>query len=113
MIKGIGIDICKISRVKLELHKRILNEREREIFDQFDDEFRKQEYLASRFSVKEAILKALTGVKENVFMRDIVILNDRLGKPYVLRPSFEDIKIWISISHEIDYCVCQAIVETV
>jgi holo-[acyl-carrier protein] synthase len=113
MIKGIGIDICQISRVKLNLAKRILTEKELELFDNFKDEKRKKEFLAGRFSAKEAILKALTGIKEKIYMRDIVILNDNLGKPYVIEPFFIELKIHVSISHEKEYSVGQAIVESV
>jgi holo-[acyl-carrier protein] synthase len=111
MIKGIGIDICQISRIKIEMSDRILSAKEKEVFDAFKDNKRKIEYLAGRFSAKESILKALTGVKENVFLREIIILNDETGKPIVVKPNFNDIKIWVSISHERDYCVGQAIIE--
>ena len=113
MIRGIGIDVCQISRIKNDLSKRILSDKEMKIFNEITDASKKSEYLASRFSVKEAILKALTGVKTEIYMRSIVILNDENGRPYVENPKFDDIKIWISISHERDYCVCQAIIENV
>lgn len=113
MIKGIGVDICQNSRIKLELSKRILNEKEQYLFEGFKDENRKKEFLAGRFAAKEALLKALTGIKEKIYMRDLVVLNDGLGKPYVLEPAFEGLKIWVSISHEKDYSVGQAIIESV
>jgi holo-[acyl-carrier protein] synthase len=113
MIKGIGTDICRISRIKLELSKKILSEKEMELFNSFSEETRKKQFLAGRFSAKEAILKALTGIKEKIYMRDLVILNDDMGKPYLAAPAFEGLKIWVSISHEAEYSTGQAVVEGV
>ncbi len=113
MIKGIGVDICQISRINLNLSKRILNELEYKKYSELKSSEKQKEYLAGRFSAKEAILKALTGLKKDVFIRDIAILNDDLGKPYVELPKFEDIKIWVSISHEKEYSIGQAIIENV
>lgn len=111
MIKGIGIDICQISRMNLALSERILSDKELEIFNSLKLDKRKLEFLAGRFSAKEAIFKALNEVKPNISMRDITIINNDSGMPAVEKPVYPDLKIWISISHELEYAIAQALVE--
>lgn len=113
MILGIGVDILKISRIKLEHSKRVLSEAEMNIFNQFNKESRKLEFLAGRFSVKEAIIKAISNTKHRVGMRDITVINDEMGKPLVVLPEFKDIKLFVSISHEKDNCVGLCVIESV
>ena len=113
MILGIGIDILKKSRIKLEHARRVLSEAELEIFNSFNNDDRKFEYLAGRFSVKEALIKAIGNTNYRVGMRDITILNDDLGKPIIIKPVYSDIKIFISLSHEEDNCVGMCIIEKV
>lgn len=113
MIKGMGIDICQISRINTEISKRILAKAEQELFDQIRIQKKKIEFLAGRFCAKEAVYKALSGIEEKLFLRDIVILNDSSGKPFVDQPRYKDKNIFISISHEKDYAVAQAIVEEI
>ncbi|HKL47176.1 MAG TPA: holo-ACP synthase [Candidatus Izemoplasmatales bacterium] len=111
MIKGIGVDICQINRVKLSLDKKILSDEEQVIFDQIKLESRKREFLAGRFSAKEALLKALTGTLDQLFMKDIVIIYDVNHKPMVKEPVLKNMNIHVSIAHEKDYAVSQVIVE--
>ncbi|MBI9008411.1 MAG: holo-ACP synthase [Tenericutes bacterium] len=113
MILGIGVDILKISRIKLEHAKRILSDEEFVVFDQFNSESRKLEFLAGRFSVKEAIIKAIGSTSYRLGMRDITIINDLTGMPLVVKPKYEDIKLFISISHELENCVGLCVIETV
>ena len=71
------------------------------------------------FSAKEDISKAIgTGVRE-FSLTDLEILNDDLGKPYVvvsekldkiLRNKKEDYQIEISISHSKKYAIAMAII---
>lgn len=113
MIKGIGIDICQVNRIHLDLYKKILSNEEIEIFKNLKLDKRKIEFLAGRFAAKEALLKALTGILEQLFMKDIVIVYDDKGKPYVKAPNVKNMHIHVSIAHEKDYAVSQVIVETI
>ena len=113
MIVGIGTDILKISRIKLEHSKRVLSNEEFEVFSNLKPDSKKIEYLAGRFSVKEAIIKAIGHTKYKIGMRDITILNDETGMPYVKKPMYDDIKIFISLSHEQDNCVGLCVIENV
>ena len=109
----IGIDVIEVERVKRAIEKlgeRFLNR----IFTQREIEYclrRKKPYLsfAGRFAGKEAVMKALgTGLSDGVRWKDIEILNDEKGKPYVVaRGRVKEIlgerRIEISISHS-DTC---------
>ena len=113
MIIGIGTDILKISRIKLEHSKRVLNTDELVVFNSFNNAKRKIEYLAGRFALKEAIIKAIGNTEYSIGMRDICILNDDKGKPFFANNPFKDLKVHISISHEKEYCIGFCIIENV
>ncbi|MEO0206666.1 MAG: holo-ACP synthase [candidate division WOR-3 bacterium] len=121
-IFGIGIDIIEVIRIKsaIEKHKTFVNK----IFCpeeiRFSDRgvFRYEE-LAGRFAVKEAVLKAIkTGWRQGIGYRDIVVLNEKSGAPYVvlsgrakeISDSLKIKKIFVSISHTKDLAIGLAIV---
>jgi holo-[acyl-carrier protein] synthase len=75
---------------------------------------------AARFAGKEAVSKAFgTGIGESIKWKDIEILNNELGKPYVVLTgsagnkfkSFKGIGISISLSHCKTYAVAYAVME--
>jgi len=118
-ILGIGVDIIQNKRIKnLTKNKifinRIFGKKEIVISKKFFD---KTNYFAKRFSAKEALVKALgTGFRNNLNLKDIQILNDKLGKPYFLKTKkidsiiFRKFKIrkydlFLSISDEKDYSI--------
>jgi holo-[acyl-carrier protein] synthase len=114
MIKGIGIDIIELSRIKeivtrqKKLVDRILTENEKQTFEQLPER-RKVEFLAGRFAAKEAYSKAAgTGIGKELSFLDIEIETDNLGKPFIAKP---EITGFISISHSRDYAVAQVIIE--
>ncbi len=113
MILGVGVDICQNNRVNQDLANRVLNDEEFKIYNALKLESRKIEFLASRFAVKEAIIKALSQSNFEVFMRDIIILNDDLNRPYVKNPKYNSISINISISHEKEYSIGFAVIEKI
>ena len=89
MIIGIGTDITEIARVRAVYEKyterfvrRILSPEEQESYKR---RVHKVNYLAKRFSVKEAAAKALgTGMKRGVAWRQIAAVNRPSGAPYLL-----------------------------
>ncbi|MFA7075172.1 MAG: holo-ACP synthase [Candidatus Izemoplasmatales bacterium] len=113
MILGIGVDICQNSRINLKVSERILNEDELVVFNDLKLETRKLEYLAGRFAVKEAIIKAFSQAKIDVYMREIVVLNDEINRPIMVKPIFDDLSIKISLSHEKEHSIGFAIVESI
>ena len=111
MIKGIGIDICQISRIKLNLVDKILSDEEKMDYEKIKLDQTKKVFLAGRFAVKEAIYKALSDIYPQLGMTEVVVLNDENGKPYLKKPIIQNHRIVISISHEKEYAVAQAILE--
>jgi holo-[acyl-carrier protein] synthase len=89
MIFGIGTDIVEFSRIK-KTHlrfgdhfvNRLLMKEERVLFDKSHHPTR---FLAMRFAAKEAIVKAMgTGFSNGIWIRDIGVTNNKLGKPLVV-----------------------------
>ncbi len=110
MIKGVGTDIIKISRVSLdEKHiNRILSVEEIELLNTLHIDKRKQEFLAGRFAAKEAISKALgTGVI-GFNLKDITIKWDENHKPIC---EYNGLNIHVSISHSEEFAVAFAVIE--
>lgn len=120
MIKGIGIDIIEIERIKKAVEKnekflhRIFTEQEL-LF--FSAKHYQLNTIAGNFAAKEAVMKAMgTGLRDFKWV-DIEILRDELGKPIVhLHKNAREIvekqgisEIMVSISHSRDYAVAQAI----
>ncbi|MEJ2516000.1 MAG: holo-ACP synthase [Gammaproteobacteria bacterium] len=89
MIYGIGTDIVRMERVERTLSRfgehfvsRLLLPREEE---QYRRHRRKARFLAMRFAGKEAVVKALgTGFSNGMWIRDVGIVQDALGKPEVV-----------------------------
>jgi holo-[acyl-carrier protein] synthase len=125
MIYGIGTDLIRISRLE-ELYdnyqgkivSKILSRKERDRFDEFAVKKRKIAYLAKRFAVKEAFVKALgTGFRGDITFTNISVLNNKLGKPEIeLADEIQDIlsknsKIHVSLSDEVDIVSAFVIIE--
>ena len=121
MILGIGNDIIEIERVEKAILKegfknKVYTQKELENIEKRGN---RTETYAGIFSAKEAISKAIgTGVRE-FSLTDLEILNDDLGKPYVvvsekldkiLKTKKEDYQIEISISHSRKYATAMAII---
>lgn len=91
MIVGIGCDIVKISRMskivpvfKQSMRQHILSPLEqKELNAQELNDDKISRFLAKRFAAKEAFSKALgTGFIDGLYMRDITVCHDDLGRPY-------------------------------
>ncbi len=100
MIKGIGCDIVEHERINLKIAKKVLVGVEKE---QFKSSKNKVEFLASRFAIKEAIIKA---TNKQTLMNDIIITNGISGEPIC---NIQD--ILITVSHEKKYSMAIAIWE--
>lgn len=117
MIKGIGIDIIELDRIKKSLQRnqriieRILTPKERKYFDQLLKERRKIEFLAGRFAAKEAFAKAVgTGIGKLSFQHIHILPNDK-GAPIIEVEGYESFTLWLSISHSKEYAIAQVIIE--
>jgi len=85
-IFGVGTDIVKVSRIKNSLKKKLFLSK---IFHQKEVLKCKKilncsNCFAKRFAAKEAFSKALgTGIKKGIKFNEIIILNQKSGKPYI------------------------------
>ena len=124
-ILGIGVDIIQNSRIKrLIIKKSFINrsfgKQEIELSKKVKN---KVNYFAKRFAAKESFVKSLgTGFRVNLNLKDIEILNDKLGKPYffiskkihnIINKKFkiERFNLFLSISDEKDYSIAFTILQ--
>ena len=106
---NVGIDIVEFDEIKERLSKRfierILSEQEMAIYHKITNTDRKIAFLAGRFAAKEAYTKVYQTFEKPVNFKDVTILNNEYGAPYltsIYRPN-DDIKV--SISHSRNYAV--------
>ena len=121
---GIGTDIIKTSRIKNSIKnkkfiKRIYSSEEIKIAKNIN---RNYNYFAKRYCAKEAFVKALgTGFSCNISFKDISILNNNKGKPFIkLNQKIKDIikkrlriknfSTYVSISDEREYSIAFVII---
>ena len=116
MIIGTGIDIIELKRfekVFLKYGDSLINK----IFNYEEVPIRKNKNkfiatLAGKFAAKEAISKALGfGLGKRLKFKEISILNENSGKPFVKMYKYNFKNIHISISHSNDNAVALAVIE--
>jgi holo-[acyl-carrier protein] synthase len=123
MVKGIGVDIIDIPRIKKMVEKdtRFVEK----VFSAKEIEYcrgkhKKEIHFAARFAAKESFFKALgTGWRYGMRWEDISVENDELGKPEIkLSGKALDFfrqkqyrHIHLSISHTKEYAVAFVVVE--
>ena len=115
MIVGHGIDIEELASIQNAVKKRegfaqrVLTDKELERFASLKGR-RQIEYLAGRWSAKEAFSKAMgTGIGKLGF-QDLEILNNERGAPYFSKSPFSG-KVWLSISHTDQFVTASVILE--
>jgi holo-[acyl-carrier protein] synthase len=110
MVVGVGIDIVEVGRIAKAMNheqfvRRILTEREEAVC-------KTATRIAGRWAAKEAIIKA---VGLPLLMKNIEILNDPLGQPYVtihdVAFDAKRLRIYVSITHEKTHAAGVAVVE--
>ena len=123
MIHGIGVDIVEIERIsriynryKERFLHRILHIEEYSTMPTNQVDI----FLASRFAVKEAFVKALgTGFRDGISFRDIATVKEKLGSPSLLlygiaKEYYDSLGIQhahLSLSHEASYTVAMIVLE--
>lgn len=125
MIVGHGIDLCGVERIRRMLlaHADHFLDRTYTPAEVAYARRRKkgfEETLAGRFAVKEAVMKALgTGWTAGVTFRNIEVLNEPSGKPYVVlhegaaeKARSLGVTAWhVTITHTEDLAIASAIAE--
>jgi holo-[acyl-carrier protein] synthase len=132
MILGTGIDLIDIRRLEniMEKHGDRFLERYFTPTEIITIEKRKAAgthilALAKRFAAKEACAKALgTGFIDGIYMRDIEVINDALGKPSLnlqggalerlknMAPNNAETALHLSLTDEPPYAQAQVIIES-
>jgi len=119
---GTGIDIVEIARIAKTYSRYENGFAEKILHDLELNEFKKATdqvaFLAKRFAVKEAFVKALgTGIRGEVKWRNMYVLHDDNGKPileftsdFATEIDAHKLDVHISISDEEHYAVAQAII---
>ena len=121
MIKGTGIDITEISRIEKAMKKEGFIKR---FFSENEEKyFAKKNYppesVAGAFSAKEAFSKALGSGIRGFNLKDVEVMQDCLGKPYlVLSENAKELSeklgiknLFLSISHSENYAIASVIAE--
>ncbi len=115
-----GVDIIEIERVKDSIEdtngkfcERVFTEKEIEYCE--SKKAQKYQHYAARFAAKEAVLKAISQLLESKFdieWKEIEILNDENGRPYVnlIKEEINIEDVDISISHCKTYAVASVVV---
>jgi holo-[acyl-carrier protein] synthase len=122
VILGVGIDVVHVERIR----------RWREIEGLYERFFHPEELaiaiprgevgilsLAARFAAKEAFGKAIGSGLRHFSLREIAVLNDSHGKPFMVltgaaEEAFKDLggrRIVLSLSHEKDNALAVVIIE--
>lgn len=119
----VGTDIIEVSRIEKlikEKGDKFLNK----IYTKNEIDYceskgpNKYQHYAGRFAAKEAVFKVIESNRSNnddfglLIFKDIQILNNDDGSPYVILPSFNPNlfdRIYISISHIKEYATAIAV----
>lgn len=116
MIKGIGLDLLELDRIKKNIQKgdslakRVLTAKEFAIYEGLETEQRRAEFLAGRFAAKEAFSKAAgTGIGALSF-QDIEILYSDQGAPEITAHGYEPNCLFVSITHTEHYAAAQVVI---
>ena len=125
MIVSIGTDIVDIKRMQANLEKsgqrfaqKILSPNE---YQEFLVVNKPAHFIAKRFAVKEALLKAVgTGFRDGVRLSDIEVIHDEYGKPSLkcyhtveqILVKLEVGRMHLTIADEQDYAVAFVLLET-
>ena len=125
-VLGIGIDVIQNNRIKsLIKNKNFISRTYGKIEIRLSQKKKnKINFFAKRFAAKEAFAKSIgTGLRNNLNLKDIQILNDKIGKPYyqkskkinnIINKKFKVKKynLFLSISDEKDYSIAFTTLQT-
>jgi holo-[acyl-carrier protein] synthase len=121
MVKGIGVDIIEIARIRKNIEEagegfvnKIFTPREIAYCSARHNAY---QHYAARFAAKEAVSKALsTGWAGEFRWKDVEVMNDPSGQPRIgfsgkLGEDLEGISIFVSLSHSESHVVAMVVIE--
>ena len=124
-ILGVGTDIVEVLRIKILIKNKSFIKRiftKSEILNSKKTNS-KANYFSKRFAAKEALMKAIgTGFAKSVNFKDICVLNNKLGKPYIKynnkikkliisRFKIKSFNLFLSLSDEKNYSIAFVIIQ--
>ena len=128
MIVSTGIDIIDIRRIKETIDKYNYRFKQKcfhpSEINKSESRLKSVESYAKRYAAKEACAKALgTGFRNGLNFKDVEILNDNLGKPYLKLNNktkkiisktlkVKNFDLFLSISDEKEYSIAFTIIQT-
>jgi holo-[acyl-carrier protein] synthase len=121
MVKGIGVDIIEIARVRQSIETlgdrfldKVFTSREREYCSSKQNSF---QHFAARFAAKEAVSKAMsTGWAGEFRWKDVEVMNDPSGQPRItlsgpLKELLVRARILVTLSHSESHVVAMVLIE--
>lgn len=121
MIRGIGTDIVEIDRISNAIKKDFFLKK---AFNDSEIDMaagrNKDSFLAGNFATKEAFVKALGTGFRGVELKDLAVLRDELGKPFIKicnnsnkhLQGIDEKKIHVSISNTDSLAIAMVVIET-
>lgn len=121
MIRGIGTDIVEIERITNAIKKDFFLKK---AFNDSEIDMaagrNKDSFLAGNFATKEAFVKALGTGFRGVELKDLAVLRDELGKPFIKicnnsnkhLQGIDENKIHVSISNTDSLAIAMVVIET-
>ncbi len=121
MVKGIGVDIIEIARVRRNIDEggrlfldKVFTPREIAYCDARQNAY---QHYAARFAAKEAVSKALsTGWAGEFRWKDVEVMNDPSGQPRIafsgkLGETLTGASVFVSLSHSDSHVVAMVVIE--
>jgi holo-[acyl-carrier protein] synthase len=122
MVKGIGVDIIEVSRIRQSVETagdRFLQK----IFTPEEIKYCKSkrnmyQHFAARFAAKEAVSKAMsTGWDKEFLWKDVEVMNDPSGQPRITlhgraEQRLADCSVLLTLSHSDSHVVAMVLIET-
>ena len=121
MIRGIGTDIVEIDRISNAIKKEFFLKK---AFNDSEIDMavgrKKDRFLAGNFATKEAFVKALGTGFRGIEFKDLAVLRDELGKPFIKicnnlnrhLQGIDENKIHVSISNTDSLAIAMVVIET-
>ena len=121
MIRGIGTDIVEIDRISNAIKKDFFLKK---AFNDSEIDMaagrNKDSFLAGNFATKEAFVKALGTGFRGVELKDLAVLRDELGRPFIKicnnlnrhLQGIDENKIHVSISNTDSLAIAMVVIET-
>ncbi len=123
MVLGVGVDIMKITQLKAEFlvwqDPFVQKTYSKKEYEQAMERDAPLYYFATRFAGKEAVFKSLNWKDSSIQLRDIEILSNEYGQPFVMlhgkvkehARAVGIVEVLISLSYDTEHAIAYAIAQ--